>query len=1068
MSQWNAGGDGGGEDESPTDVNPSHSLGIPGTSPFPFPPPPPSSTSSSSSPQSHPLFGRFPPRMGGLGPPSPFAHLSPSALTSTTSEASDFDRFTDLRDDSATAPTAATPAGADRGGGVAQFDFRHGSLPPGVTIHGDAELQLQADRSTALVLSPSAYLRLSLPFAANGAIKATRVNDYSLVMDVKSQSPESWGSEGLALYQTKWDVHTASGSEGEAYVSKGGGVGTFGEYGPSTSWMKPGKWHRVVLTMGGAWNSRRFASYVNAKAACNVHKGVFNSMDGRFSLAPDSVTLFASTKPSLMPGVLVRFVEVRSATMSREQVQEQVNANRVYSYWEKEEAEVKAAQYAQLSLASLYKKPPPFWIHPAFLGQMGDAFLEGTGLDSGDVAPSIAVLSLIYSQLRHQADAIEGLIQDEDWAVVDAVSEVLKEAKELSRRFTLARKNPAQLIAFMKHFRGRLEAVKEGDSCIVSAGIDSHPVMLTIERTSAASYRLTITNSHPLAGLQYHLVSAAFPPKLKYRTSLVFDGIPSSRLLDDAWWVMLFKLVVMPSKLNRPDKIYDLLLPHLIDCPLDSVLSSQPPEAEFRSPQRASTAYYKCLSDTCHYMMRRRGLSQPKCKLIAFLVRLEMLAMVDNDLQFVQGLSESDRRVVQMGCQQVAYAALKIHRSVAKVGEDALALTTVQLEAVHEKLTMIDAVVLSLPSTDVASAAAPSPLHLDLPTPPQSSAFPLCDRLQRKEDVEGLAGLPVRLPPYVPVDILQQPHRARDFDEALAAIRHCDRECTRVSVQGHCIKHQPQLIVSIIAHTFTHIVPVPLPQSSLAYPTSVWSADLRYALQLDLLILLQRLIEHFAASVFALQPTRSFDAVRVLIPAVLMSIADVVLRRTATDIPSEVSLNLAGHPLSLPPFGVSLGKFVEQSEVMLLHTAELSVARTSVLDYFHSLGVSDSRLMFQWERMLAPEQSTNDWLSQICEQLAFPQNDIALYLSGEQHLIAKNYPEFVCYRDVAFYWKLLMNSEVEAFPPVAPWTQKHAGLKWKYDEGVYLVQAFQMELACKPKKVDDTPQPTTTLSSLHS
>ena len=543
MSQWNEGSGGGDDGDDFTPIpNPSNSFGLQGTSAFP-----------PSTPPNPLLFPRIPPRAGGPSPRQALSYsLGSPSLTATSSESADFDRFTDLLDPSTSSASSPSPSSLDRG--VVQFDFRHGTLPPGVTICGEAELQVQADKSTALVLSPSAYLRLSLPFTPNGAIKATRVNDYSLTMDVKSQSPASFGGEGVALYQTKWDVNTATGSEGEAYISKGGGVGTFGEYGQATAWAKPGKWHRVVLTMGGQWNNRRFASYINAKACANLNKGVFNTMDGRFSLTPDSVTLFASTKAALMPGLLVRFIEVRSSTMSKEQVMEQVNANRVYSYWEKEEEEAKTARYASLSLTSLYKKPPPFWIHPAFLGQMGDAFLEGTGLDSGDVAPSIAVLSLIYSHLRHQSEAVEGLIQDEDWAVVDFVSEVLKEAKELSRRFTLARKNPAQLIAFMKFFRQKLEAVKEGDTIIVSAGIDSHPVMLTVERVATATYRLTITNSHPLAGLQYHLVSAATAPKLKYRTSLVFDGIPAGKLMDDAWWVLVFKLIVMPSKMNRPDK----------------------------------------------------------------------------------------------------------------------------------------------------------------------------------------------------------------------------------------------------------------------------------------------------------------------------------------------------------------------------------------------------------------------------------------------------------------------------------------------------------------------------------
>ena len=642
-----------------------------------------------------------------------------------------------------------------------------------------------------------------------------------------------------------------------------------------------------------------------------------------------------------------------------------------------------------MSLASLYKRPPPLYVHPAYLGQFGDAFLEGTGLDSGDVAPSIAVLSIVYSKLRDEADAAGSMIGEQQWAAVDHVSEALKEAKETSRRFTLAKKNPQQLVAFMKYFRGRLEGVKEGETLLVPAGIDAHPILLCVERTSASSYRLTVTNTHPLAGLSYHAVSPASPPKLRYRTSLTIDDIPAARLLDDAWWLLLFKLTVMQSKQNRPDKVYDWLLPWMADQPLDVLLATQPSPAEgeddWRSPQRASTAYYKSITDTCMYMLRRRGLTTGQCKLVSFMVRLSMLAMVDNDLQYVSGLSESDRRVIQMGCQQIAYHAIKLNGNKQK----SVSLATQQLEAIHERLSTIEALILSQPSTDLSSAAAPSHLLLQLPTPPHWSDFPLCDRLLRKDDVEGLAGLPTRLPPYVPVDVMQQPERARNLEEALAAIRYLDRECTRVAVQPHCIKNQAALIVSFISHTFTHIVPTPLPPSSPAYATSLWAVELRYALQLDILILLQRIVEHFAASVFSLQPSRSFDAVRVLIPAALLTIADAVLRKTATDIPSEVSLNLMGHPLGLLPYGPSVGRLVEQSEVMLLHTPELAILRTSVIDYFHGLAISESNVMFSWDKFLAPEQSTNSFMSQICEQLAFPLNDIALYLSGEQHLIHK-------------------------------------------------------------------------------
>ena len=255
-------------------------------------------------------------------------------------ESSDFDRFTDLVD-SATADgssgAAAAAGTATVSSGAAQFDFRQGDMPAGVTVVGEHALVVQHDKSTALHLQPGAYLQLSLPFQPNGAVRAARVNDYSIVMDIKSagSATHPWGAEGLALYQTKWSASTASGTEGEAYVSKSGGVGTFGEYGEATTWLKADRWQRVVLTMGGQWTNRRFASYCNAKPAVNINKGVFNSMDGRFSLTPSSLVLFASNKPALMPGLLVRYVEVKSSTMSKEQVAEQASANKTFSWFEK-------------------------------------------------------------------------------------------------------------------------------------------------------------------------------------------------------------------------------------------------------------------------------------------------------------------------------------------------------------------------------------------------------------------------------------------------------------------------------------------------------------------------------------------------------------------------------------------------------------------------------------------------------------------------------------------------------------------------------------------------------------
>jgi len=70
-------------------------------------------------------------------------------------------------------------------------------------------------------------------------------------------------------------------------------------------------------------------------------------------------------------------------------------------------------------------------------------------------------------------------------------------------------------------------------------------------------------------------------------------------------------------------------------------------------------------------------------------------------------------------------------------------------------------------------------------------------------------------------------------------------------------------------------------------PPPWWS--LRYSVQLDVLVLLRRLLEHFTSSAFYINTTREFDAVKIIVSAVVVTLADVILRKIASDIPSEVS-----------------------------------------------------------------------------------------------------------------------------------------------------------------------------------
>jgi hypothetical protein len=74
------------------------------------------------------------------------------------------------------------------------------------------------------------------------------------------------------------------------------------------------------------------------------------------------------------------------------------------------------------------------------------------------------------------------------------------------------------------------------------------------------------------------------------------------------------------------------------------------------------------------------------------------------------------------------------------------------------------------------------------------------------------AGQAVTLRKYIPVDLLQIPQKATTRDEAVTAIRMCDRLSTLIENQSHCIKNDKFLIAGLIEHVFTQVIPVPKPR----------------------------------------------------------------------------------------------------------------------------------------------------------------------------------------------------------------------------------------------------------------
>mmetsp|Transcript_7246 Transcript_7246/g.21392 ORF Transcript_7246/g.21392 Transcript_7246/m.21392 type:complete len:5155 (-) Transcript_7246:1654-17118(-) len=317
-------------------------------------------------------------------------------------------------------------------------------------------------------------------------------------------------------------------------------------------------------------------------------------------------------------------------------------------------------------------------------------------------------------------------------------------------------------------------------------------------------------------------------------------------------------------------------------------------------------------------------------------------------------------------------------------------------------------------------------------------------RFLRKEDVNGLAGPHKVYPDFVPIDFLLVPERVDSLQAGVDALRWADKLCTLASEQQTRVKHAAFYKAALLQHLFTKVLPIP---ECWAGTECFWfKTAIPYALQLDVLLLLKRLMEHFASSSFAIRTSREFDAVKIVVSAVMVTFADVFLRKHATDIPSEVSLVFRLHG-----YGITLAPFDEQSETIITTMPELNIARTGVLDYWADLDISEDKTVFDWREGVTCSEATRAMLATACREMGIGYSPAMLpcFLSGEAWQLVKNFPELEFFRDICFYHKYFLCTKPNAFPPPGPYPQKMAELQWQWvaQEARWNVNAFQMNLS---------------------
>ena len=260
---------------------------------------------------------------------------------------------------------------------------------------------------------------------------------------------------------------------------------------------------------------------------------------------------------------------------------------------------------------------------------------------------------------------------------------------------------------------------------------------------------------------------------------------------------------------------------------------------DWRFPQRSNTSYVRCILEVFYFMLRKRKVSILQAKYIHLALCFELVKMMENDLHFMWPNSNGVL-VCNLAIKELSHTAVKlveeydIHNS--SYSSSTTSSSTVAVTALPEDSTLLDK---SMVLDEIYSLVKTADETLDLCRSDELELIPILD-LQApikassssssattttvKEnpheplftqfadhpvwDIENNdidPGQAVALQKYIPVDLLLIPSKVTTRLQAITAIRICDRQCSLIENQTHCIKNKKFLIAAAIEHTFTHV-----------------------------------------------------------------------------------------------------------------------------------------------------------------------------------------------------------------------------------------------------------------------
>jgi hypothetical protein len=401
------------------------------------------------------------------------------------------------------------------------------------------------------------------------------------------------------------------------------------------------------------------------------------------------------------------------------------------------------------------------------------------------------------------------------------------------------------------------------------------------------------------------------------------------------------------KKENTPEMVYEVVLPHLSG-PVGlsgAVAAAGDTSGHWESIQLSGTCYFRCILACFRYLLKSEGLAQYKQKELFFALRLafvvrcqrgleglvpdSVLAAIraadadeareskdgggggsggdagehDEDAWAMSSFQESDRRMVELGCAQVAISASK--RSKAKEGR----LTQQSLEACNTVLGSVRRLLANVTVQDPSQASAAAlavPLRMTESValePFQGfdlAAAPTQEAKREGGGTDSLAGGPTEAAPEMFVDLTDAGDgKARSFGEAARAIislnERCDKLRAKASVSAASIAVNQ--ICTLVEHTFMTVLPIPLPEGAAneagdgnSNTPCIWTAagcgpaGIDAQMRVDALEALVASSLHYLAAHWSCESDRASDARRAVVFGAIACVADAVLRVEPTKV----------------------------------------------------------------------------------------------------------------------------------------------------------------------------------------